>query len=63
MTLKKIEGFVTNYLGLSKANVVVRCSSDRSGETLSLESNGIMITVDFEEIEAVMNKERKRGSK
>lgn len=61
MTLKMIQGLISTQSNMLKpSKVVVRFSSDRIGETLSLsdENDTYMITVPFEEIERIIKKER-----
>lgn len=61
MILKAIKGLVTNQTtGLEPCEVIVRFSSDRLGETLSLEACGQMITVPFEALQKIIEKEREK---
>ncbi|MGF6376869.1 hypothetical protein M2140_001947 [Clostridiales Family XIII bacterium PM5-7] len=57
--IKQINGLMSDGKSIWKADVTVRFTSEKIGETLSLESNGVMITVGFEDIEKVIKKGRK----
>jgi hypothetical protein len=51
-----VKGIFANKDGMRKEPVTVRFSSDRIGDTLSLECNGVMIIVPFEKIQKLIEK-------
>lgn len=63
MISRKISGFITNGDMFSCANVEVRFSSDRNGETLSLQVGNLMITVPYEPVKYLIQQERKKRGK
>ena len=63
MTLiKNIKGFCSRT-GLKRVPVLVHFTSDNLGETLSLESQGTQITVNFADVLKIVEKERAKGYK
>ncbi|WP_425755110.1 hypothetical protein ACPW7J_09570 [Ihubacter sp. rT4E-8] len=56
--IKKIRGVITDSEKSMGSIVIVRFTSNKFGETLSLEANDIMITVRFADIERVIKKVR-----
>ena len=57
--IKTMRGLFYSSSTANSAPVVCRFTSDHLGETLSLEANGIMITVAFEQIQKVIESARK----
>lgn len=57
--IKTVYGFWTDGEKLEKGKAVVRVTSDRRGETLSVEANGMMISVAFEDVMRIVEKARK----
>lgn len=61
MTLiRNIKGFTSKH-GLRRVPVLVRFASDNLGETLSLEADGLQITVNYKDIERIVDREREKG--
>ena len=64
--IKELKGAYMDSEQLKQVNVVARSSSDKRGETLSFESNGVMIIVPYEPIASLIaecrrDKNRKRN--
>lgn len=58
--IKTVTGMVSDGFSIGKAPITVRFTSDRSGESLSLEYNGkIMLHVAYEDIKPIIQKARK----
>ena len=57
--LKEVRGAFMDSKSLRQANVLARFSSDHRGETLSFESNGVMIVVPYEPIERLIDECRR----
>lgn len=56
--IKMIKGLVSNGYDLQPKQVVVRFTTDSIGESLSLEANGMMILVPFEQVQKVIKAAR-----
>ena len=59
--LKSVKGFHggKNDMLPRRENITVRFTSDKYGETISLEDGEVMIGVPFEEVEKMIEKARK----
>lgn len=57
--IKEVRGAFMDSKSLRQAEVVARFSSDHRGETLSFESNGVMIVVSYEPIARLIEECRK----
>lgn len=55
-----VDGYLTTKNGIERTNVIYRATSDKRGETLSLEAEGIMISVDFADVEKIIKKARRK---
>ena len=55
-TIGQIKGYVTTATEFGSSLVTVRYTSDKIGKTLSLEANGVMISVAYEDIEKIIRK-------
>lgn len=53
-------GYLTTDEGMEYTNIICRFTREKKRETLSLESEGISITVNFEDIEKIVKKTRKK---
>lgn len=58
--IKMIQGLVSDKTGMGKGRVICRFTSDKYGETLSLEADGVMITVGYGDVETLIKKARKK---
>lgn len=63
--LDKTLGCVSDARSMSKATVTMRFTSDKIGETLSLEAMGLQISVSFESVMklAKMTREKAKAEK
>ena len=63
MTLiRNLKGATSQHGNMPKLKpVVARFTSDNHGETLSLEASGVMITVNYKDIEKMVERERAQG--
>lgn len=61
MEIKMVKGFVgyKNEVIPQSEQVTVRFTSDRYGETISLENGKVMLGVPFKEVQKMIEKERK----
>lgn len=53
-------GYLTTEEGMEYTNIICRFTQEKKRETLSLESDGISITVNFEDIEKIVKKARRK---
>ena len=59
-SIKTVNGMVSDGYKVGKSLLTIRFTSDRTGESLSLEYNGqIMLLVDYKDVEAIVKKARK----
>lgn len=66
MVIKKVKGIIMTEApfkpSLKPTEVIIRFTSDGLGETLSLSANDeVMITVAFEDVQKVIDEERRRS--
>lgn len=59
MKIKTVTGIVTDGRRMEKRQIVVRFTSDKLGESLSLQAGDIMIHVAYEDILQIIKKARK----
>lgn len=50
MELREIKGFISDGYDIKSAEVIVRFTSDETGESISLQTDDIMIGVPFEKV-------------
>ena len=59
-SIKTVNGLVSDDYKIGKSPLTIRFTSDRTGESLSLEYNGqIMLLVDYKDVEDIVKKARK----
>ena len=59
-SIKTVNGMVSDGYKADKSPLTIRFTSDRTGESLSLEYNGqIMLLVDYKDVENIVKKARK----
>lgn len=59
MMIKTVDGYTSDGYGLEKRKVTVRVTSDKTGETLSLEDGRTLIGVGVKDIEYAIKQARK----
>lgn len=61
--IKRINGIITDGTKFKETSVIARFTSDRIGESLSLQVGEIMIAVPFGAVMPIIKKARTRGIK
>ena len=59
LQIKTVNGIVTDGIRMKRQQIVVRFTSDKAGESLSLQAGDIMIHVAYEDILPIIKKARK----
>lgn len=57
--IKTVDGYTSDGYNLARKKVTIRVTSDKWGETLSLEDGTTLIGVDVKDIEYAINQARK----
>lgn len=58
--IKEIDGYASDGESIARAKVVCRFTSNKLGETLSLQAGNMLVGVAFEDVEELIKKGRKR---
>lgn len=57
--IKTVDGYTSDGYSVARKKVTIRATSDKQGETLSLENGVTLICVDVKDIEYAINQARK----
>lgn len=60
MELREIKGFISDGYAIKSAEVIVRFTSDETGERILLQTDDIMIGVPFEKVKKMIEKARRK---
>ena len=60
MELREIKGFISDGYAIKSAEVIVRFTSDETGESISLQTDDIMIGVPFEKVKKMIERARRK---
>jgi hypothetical protein len=58
--IKEIDGYTSDGESIARAKVVCRFTSNKLGESLSLQVGNVLIGVAFEDVEKLIEKGRKK---